>query len=234
MQISRYVKNEFRLLIKRIQMARFRWSMSGFESDRNEVSNDGQTVRKYKSYDHYVRHQSSKARFLSGFKENRVAHFRTEFYQSKFLSEVRENETVLCVGARFGEEVSVLRDMGYLAIGIDLNPKLENRFVLYGDVHQLEFPNKVFDKVFCNILDHILDIEKALSEIARVLKFNGVLVTHIQRQKPGDFEARGWDSAEQFVQRIGMFFGVHPITTERGSFLEAVFLLTGEGQTRGH
>ena len=124
--------------------------------------------------------------------------------------------------------------MGYLAVGIDLNPEQKNKFVLFGDVHQLEFPNGVFNKVFCNILDHVLDIEKALSEIARVLKPTGFLVTHIQRQGPGDFEVRGWDSADQFAQRIGLFFGVQPIITKRENFIEAVFLLTGSGKAIGH
>jgi len=153
---------------------------------------------------------------------------------SKCLSDVGENETLLCVGARFGEEVAALRDMGYLAIGIDLNPWQNNKFVLFGDVHQIEFPKSVFDKVFCNILDHVLDIEKALREIARVLKSPGQLVLHISHSEPEDFEVRGWDSAEKFAERIGVFFGFQPIITERNGHIEAVFLLNGLGQTRGN
>ena len=79
-----------------------------------------------------------------------------------------------------------------------------------------------------------MDIEKALSEIARVLKSTGCLVTHIQREEPGDFEVRAWNSAEQFAQRIGLFFGVQPIITKRENFIEAVFLHTGSGQARGN
>jgi SAM-dependent methyltransferase len=233
-KLKKYLKHEFRLLTKRYQMARIRLGMTGFELDSTDGLSDGQTIRKYKSYDHYVRHQVAKARYLSGWKEARVAHFRNEFMSSKFLSEISEDETILCVGARFGEEVSVLRDMGYLAVGIDLNPEQKNKFVLFGDVHKLEFANEVFNKVFCNILDHVLDIEKALSEITRVLKSTGCLVTHIQCQELGDFEVRGWDSAEQFAQRIGLFFGVQPIITKRENFIEAVFLLTGSGQARGN
>lgn len=187
MNIKNFLISEFRLLIKRYEMFRIRLGMTGFEIDGTEGLSHGQAVRKYKSYDQYVRHQVTKARFLSGWKEIRVSHFKNEFMSSKCLSDVGENETVLCVGARFGEEVAVLRDMGYLAIGIDLNPEQKNKFVLFGDVHQIEFPNSVFDKVFCNVLDHVLDIEKALSEIARVLKSPGLFVAHIQRQGPGDF-----------------------------------------------
>ena len=234
MQISKYLKGEFRLLIKRYQMARIRLGMTGFEVSGTEGLSHGQAVRNYKSYDDYVRHQVTKARFLSGWKEIRVSHFKDEFMSSKCLSDVGEYETVLCVGARFGEEVAVLRDMGYLAIGIDLNPEQKNKFVLFGDVHQIEFPNSVFDKVFCNVLDHVLDIEKALREMVRVLKSPGHLVIHFQSQKPGDFEVRGWDSAEKFVERIGEFFDVVPSMTQRSSHKEAVFLLNGLGQTRGN
>lgn len=45
---------------------------------------------------------------------------------------------------------------------------------------------------------------------------------------------RCWDSAEQFAQRIGVFFGVQPHITERDNFIEVVFLLTGSGQAHGH
>lgn len=234
MRVLTGLSSEFRLLIKRFVMARIRLGMTGLEIDDTEGLSYGQTVRKFKSYEHYVRHQVTKAKFLSGWKEGRVTHFRTEFMSSKCLSKVGENETVLCVGARFGEEVSVLRDMGYLALGIDLNPEKRNKFVFFGDVHQIEFSNGVFDKIFCNVLDHVLDIEKALLEIARVLKSPGHLVIHIQRQEPGEFEVRGWDSAEKFAERIGMFFGVQPSITDRGNFVEAVFLLTGLGQARGN
>lgn len=57
---------------------------------------------------------------------------------------------------------------------------------------------------------------------------------HVQRQELGDFEVRGWDSAEKFAERIGVFFGVQPIITERNSHIVAVFLLNGLGQTRGN
>jgi SAM-dependent methyltransferase len=233
-QIFKKLKGKFRLCIKRYQMARIRLGMTSFKSDSSEGLSGGQIVRKYKSYGHYVRHQVIKARYLSGFSKHRVAHFRHEFMSSKFLHEHSENETILCVGARFGEEVFVLREMGYLAVGIDLNPEQKNEFVLFGDVHRLAFSNQSFDKVFCNILDHVLDLEEALSEIARVLKSPGLFVAHIQRVKPGFFEARSWDSAEHFAQRIAVFFGVQPLVAERDNFIEVVFALSGSGQARGH
>ena len=95
--------------------------------------------------------------------------------------------------------------MGHLAVGIDLNPMIDNEFVLSGDEHSIEFPNGVFDKVFCYIFDHILDIEKASSEIARVLRRPGALIAHIQRVEPQEFEIRSWDSPENFAAIVGSF-----------------------------
>jgi len=75
MTIKKFLSGELQLLIMRYEMARIRLGMSGFEIDSTEGLSNGQTIRKYKSYDHYVRHQVTKARFLSGWKEFRVSHF---------------------------------------------------------------------------------------------------------------------------------------------------------------
>ena len=103
-------------------------------------------VREYKRYNHYVSQQVTRAKVMSDFKRTRVERLQSEFRSSQCLSEVGEHETDLCVGARFGEEVFVLREMGYLAVGIDLNPMMVNEFVLSGDEHRIEFPNGVLTR----------------------------------------------------------------------------------------
>ena len=70
---------------------------------------------------------------MSNFKRIRVERLQSEFGSTQCLSEVGEHETDICVGARFDEEVFVLPEMGYLAVGIDLNPMMDNEFVLSGD-----------------------------------------------------------------------------------------------------
>ena len=47
---------------------------------------------------------------------------------------------MLCLGARLGTEVRALHNLGYFAIGIDLNPGVDNPYVLMGDFHKLVFP----------------------------------------------------------------------------------------------
>lgn len=173
--------------------------VSDFVADHSEFATTGDVIREYKSYEHYVSHQKSKARMLSGFKEFRVEHFKNEFSTSKLFPEV--GSSILCVGARFGEEVYALRSMGYLAIGIDLEPTHSNSYVLRGDVHKIDFPNEVFSAVFSNILDHILFLEIALAEIKRVTKKPGRVILHLNDQTPKQFEARGWSNPSEFARK---------------------------------
>lgn len=132
-------------------------------------------TRQYASYEDYIRHQKSKAdhgsplynRLLTDLWEPDCAGFRENFRPySQLLAHCR---SALCLGARTGQEVHVLREMGVTdAIGIDLvsTPPL----VLEGDVHALNFADESYDFVFSNIFDHVLYPEKFISEIKRVLK----------------------------------------------------------------
>ena len=56
------------------------------------------------------------------------------------LGQVR---TVLCLAARIGTEVKAFLDLGCFAIGIDLNPGTDNRYVVHGDFHDLQFAPKL-------------------------------------------------------------------------------------------
>ena len=50
---------------------------------------------------------------------------------------VRPGTSVLCLGARLGAEVQAFIDLGCFAVGLDLNPGEDNRFVVHGDFHKL-------------------------------------------------------------------------------------------------
>src|SRR5690606_13801274 len=79
-------------------------------------------------------------------------------------------KNAMCLGARTGMEVHVLREMGLDAIGIDLveTPPL----VLSGDVHDVQFAVDSFDFIFSNIFDHVLYPDKFIREIERIAKPN--------------------------------------------------------------
>jgi len=74
--------------------------------------------------------------------------------------------------------------------GVDVdktNLRLAKRYLkekpvklVYGDATKMPFKNEFFDKVYCSeVLEHILDDRKAVSEIKRVLKKGGTLVVTV-------------------------------------------------------
>ena len=139
--------------------------------------------KRYDSYQEYIEHQKSKAppggdlyaRLLGDLWEDNCAGFRKKFLQ---IQEVLHGKrSALCLGARTGEEVFVLSEMGIDSIGIDLHPCLPR--VIEGDVHNLPFPDLKFDFVFSNIFDHVLYPKRFLAELDRVLMAGGHGLLHL-------------------------------------------------------
>ena len=138
---------------------------------------------KHSSYEDYIQHQKSKAdygtplrqRLLTDLWESDCDGFRLNF--KPYHDIISKCKNALCLGARTGQEVFVLNELGIDAIGIDLvaTPPL----VISGDVHNLEFENESYDFIFSNIFDHVLYPEKFISEIERVLKPNGHCLLHL-------------------------------------------------------
>ncbi|MDB6017502.1 MAG: methyltransferase [Pedosphaera sp.] len=131
--------------------------------------------REYSSYDQYVRHQASK-----------FAHLDLAEYDRTYREQLRERlrgqpgirpaAAVLCLGARQGTEVKAFLDLGCFAVGIDLNPGRDNKYVLPGDFHDVQFPAATMDIIFTNSFDHTFDPKKLIGEITRLLKPGGVLI----------------------------------------------------------
>ena len=98
---------------------------------------------------------------------------------------------VLDYGCGEGDFSRILASRGARVFGIDISPKLIEQArasaarlgpkggvpgFLVGDAHHTPFPDAMFDYVFGNGALHHLDLEGALSEIARVLKPGGKAV----------------------------------------------------------
>lgn len=94
---------------------------------------------------------------------------------------------ILDVGTSTGTNLRMLRELGYADyVGLDFSDDAI-RFcrekglgeVIKGDIKELPFPDATFDLVLAtDIIEHIDDDEKAMSEISRVLRTDGhVLVT---------------------------------------------------------
>ena len=170
--------------------------------------NEGFRRRQYESYEQYIEHQASKLATLNLTRYSEQ--FRKELLERlEVLPAMPRGSTVLCLGARNGVECEAFIQKGFFAVGIDLNPGENNKTVLSGDFHDLQFADASVDIVFTNAIDHAFHLEKMLAEIKRVLKSRGTLIAEIVRgsrdldgREPGDFESAWWDSADEVIDRV--------------------------------
>lgn len=175
---------------------------------------DGITYRKYKfnEYNSYLKHQSFKfflyeQPLLNAF-DKAVSYFFNNFKKIK----IKKKSYILCLGARTGAEVKAFRKLGFFSVGIDLAFPKNSPFVLYGDFHNLDFPEKSFDLIYSNTLDHVYDHKKFIKEILRVLKKDGKILFDIQkgisennRTVMGQFETCGWDNSDEIIKKLLKF-----------------------------
>jgi len=124
--------------------------------------------RAYEANEQYEELQTRKARTipikLLLRSQKRQRHFQKRFtlYKPHMLP-----GAVLCMGARTGCEVKVLRKMGFNATGIDLYPL--DPIVVKGDWSRTEFLNQSFSNIYSNSLDHCRNISELAFEIHRLL-----------------------------------------------------------------
>lgn len=182
--------------------------------------------KQYATYDDYLQHQKSKLT-LKG-KEYLVDYDRR--FHAALLQRLRvlsgtlplRGKTVICLAARIGTEVRAFLDLGCFAVGIDLNPGEENKYVVYGDFHNLQFPDASVDVVYTNSFDHVFDKERIVAEISRVLRPQGVLLLELLNTKEnqesqesfGTYESLSWsdtaDVAQLFTQHGFKLLDQHP------------------------
>jgi SAM-dependent methyltransferase len=187
--------------------ARLKAQREDFKSDT--WSHDGAvSKRRYADYDDYIAHQVDKLDSLGGKAfanpEKAVQRFRRRF---EIIDQLLPHGSVLCLGARRGEEVKAFIELGHFAIGIDLNPGPTPELVVVGDFHALNFANESVDCVYMNCLDHAWDLDKILSEICRVLKPGGLFVADIvhgyeEGFAVGNHDTMHWAKARDFGEHI--------------------------------
>lgn len=172
-------------------------------------SNQSFKRRVYRTYEDYTTHQKSKLDCLD------LSNYDIEYREAlrkrlEKLDFLRHGMTVLCLAARIGTEVKSFLDIGCLAIGIDLNPGENNRYVVYGDFHDIQFPSNSVDVIFTNSLDHTFNIEKLIDETKRVLKPNGFLIVEAIRGdsegiRPAFYESFSWSKIDDLVSLFENF-----------------------------
>ena len=173
----------------------------------------GISRRRYNSYDDYVAHQSEKLEQIGGEAfvnpEKAVKMFRRRF---ELITELPPKASILCLGARRGEEVRAFRELGHSAIGIDLNPGKDNPYVVQGDFHALQYADASLQCVYVNCLDHALDLDKILGEVQRALKPDGLFIAELpygyeEGFTVGNHDTMHWDTARNFAEHLAKISG---------------------------
>ncbi|WP_395019963.1 class I SAM-dependent methyltransferase [Dongia sp.] len=167
-------------------------------------SSGGLERRSYPSYELYAEHQKAKLGDKRGlaFYDPRLI----EALQPRLAAlALKPASAVLCLGARSGAECKAFIALGHFAIGIDLNPGQENRYVMVGDFHDLQFADASVDVIYTNALDHAFDLPRILAEVRRVLKPDGRFIADLVdpgERGPGDFESIWWSSIDAVIAEI--------------------------------
>lgn len=123
------------------------------------------------------------------------------FYESRIMPiffEIPHGSKVLDVGCNDGTFIHMLKEKRNCDVtGIDLSEtaleeaKKKGLNVMVADVESLPFPDKSFDVITCmEVLSHLFDAEKAIKEIRRVLKSNGIFLGSCPHK---NLENYAWD-----------------------------------------
>lgn len=178
----------------------------------------GISQRNYSSYEEYVAHQKEKLDQIGGEafvnSEKAINMFRRRF---ELVAELPKNASVICLGARRGEEVRAFVGLQHFAIGIDLNPGEGNRLVVSGDFHALQFSDSSVDCVYVNCLDHAFQVDKIMLEVHRVLKNGGLFITDLvygyeEGFTVGNHDAMHWATAKDFAELLANISGLSILT----------------------
>lgn len=148
--------------------------VSDYEKLQGSKLHDPRWFDRIKRIDTNIQQQLHK-RFKRVFKEN---HYKIQ------------GKNVLCIGARLGGEVRAFQGLGALSVGIDLMPGEYNKHVLYGSASDLQFASNVFDVIYSNILDHILEIKKFYSETCRTTREGAFLLLDLDQNRPDKWSVR--------------------------------------------
>lgn len=140
---------------------------------------------KYATYDDYINHQKVKTtdpvrreKWLGKEWQWKIDVFTDNFSRLSNVGLIPKSKCI-CLGARTGQEVVALSNLGYNALGIDIVP-YEAAGVVLGDIHDLKYDDNSFDFAFTNIFDHSIYPQKFVSETERVLKPGGLALFQLQ------------------------------------------------------
>ncbi|HVA98219.1 MAG TPA: class I SAM-dependent methyltransferase [Bacteroidia bacterium] len=94
------------------------------------------------------------------------------------LTDLVKNKKVVDIGCGYGRNRSIVESVGGEWIGVE--PFEGGAHTVVGDAENLPFENNTFDVAIMDaVLEHIPNVSKAFSEIARVLKPGGLFIGYV-------------------------------------------------------
>ena len=109
---------------------------------------------------------------------------RKYLFLNKYIKQTSKIKRSLDIGSNYGLFTELLQSKGYSSYGIEPNNKLlsfarnhgVSKYSL-GSAEKISFPDNHFDVILLlDTLEHIINRDKALNEINRVLKPNGIVI----------------------------------------------------------
>ena len=104
------------------------------------------------------------------------------------------NIKILDVGCAYGFLIEQARELGLDAYGLEyskyaIEKSKVKEYIVHGSAESMPFPSLSFDVIFAfDVVEHLPNPEKAISEFSRVLKDNGILILTTPHPKyPGDW-----------------------------------------------
>lgn len=192
---------------ERKDRAKLKAREDAFASDLWQKGDD-KWARRYASYDDYLAHQSAKLDRIGDRLQEEIDKDLQEFLERfRNCPWLGNGNNVLCLGARLGTEVRALHALGHFAVGIDLNPGKDNKYVLPGDFHNIAFADATVDIAYTNCLDHAFEAKRVAEEVHRILKPGGLFIADVldgveEGYIPGEFEAISWATAKKFIDQL--------------------------------
>ena len=185
--------------------------------DNKEASESekGLEYKKFKDYGQYIDVQkqkfSSMIKNYGAFSKKLECSVRLRFHSRfKILSRwLDKNAQIICLGARQGSEVEVLRDIGFKkAYGIDVFPGPDNPFVRCGDFMNMDNEDSSIDFIYSNSIDHVYDLDTFFQEQSRILKADGLVMFEFAIQPSmGIYESVYWKDVSIPINIMCKYFG---------------------------